>query len=387
MTEKVVEDAKDPISDLASTIMFPGDTTISVSSESSPSSIDPSSPSPSPSPPPKLPQIIPVSSSSSLSSEAENSLDEPSASSISISVTSSANTSTSTIPSILRTSSTHTLTTRSMPPSAVKFAPLPPTEPRRRNSNVQLGIAARSQMLRNRRMITNGEGAPTVQYIRRGNEVIVLTSVSSGVWGEEGETTYVPQDPGLAEDAVEDAFIALGKFVKDASKSLWRKVSHKDKKEKGKSGEGDHSEKDGTPTLVKKASSLNEKPKGILKESRSPDENGVAVSRDSGSRSDSGGESEKGKEVRARIKSIEGPTIHHPEEEEGGVWEEEISEDLKRNSTTTTTTSVQSTVISITTSKVEVGGGGSTSSKPKSPTPLRHARSAPNAAVPTMITS
>jgi len=40
-----------------------------------------------------------------------------------------------------------------------------------------------------------------------------------------GWTHQLPKDPGLAEDAVEDAFLALGKIFKGAGRSLWRKMS------------------------------------------------------------------------------------------------------------------------------------------------------------------
>ncbi|EKM55009.1 uncharacterized protein PHACADRAFT_255299 [Phanerochaete carnosa HHB-10118-sp] len=148
--------------------------------------------------------------------------------------------------------------------SAVTFAPLPPTEPRRRASHMQLGVAARSRMLRARRMRfvdpETGEAyvrivdaavadqlPPHARYVCQGEDVTAAggaiegdhpyravrcpprRSGSGGFWSAtDGMTT--PEEDALPD---EDAFVALGKMVKGGAKFLWRKVS---KSQKGRDG-------------------------------------------------------------------------------------------------------------------------------------------------------
>ncbi|GJE96401.1 hypothetical protein PsYK624_125970 [Phanerochaete sordida] len=143
--------------------------------------------------------------------------------------------------------------------SAVTFAPLPPTEPRRRASHMQLGVAARSRMLRARRMRfvdpETGEayiqvvdpalieqqlqqGAP--HYMYPGEEAAAdgdpyratrrqprspYATGNGGLWAQS-QGAPVPDDEGNPE---EDAFVALGKMVKGGAKALWRKVSKSQK--------------------------------------------------------------------------------------------------------------------------------------------------------------
>ncbi|TCD65929.1 hypothetical protein EIP91_001997 [Steccherinum ochraceum] len=136
--------------------------------------------------------------------------------------------------------------------STISFAPLPDLAPRKRKSTVQLGVAARSNMLRNRRMFMaaqeealrmaeeqegiqvisadpNGIKSPSdsaVMYVHGGTRGPRMVGPQG--WSDTYEPNpihYLPRDPGLAEDAVEDAFIALGKMVKGAGKSLWKKMS------------------------------------------------------------------------------------------------------------------------------------------------------------------
>lgn len=75
----------------------------------------------------------------------------------------------------------------------VRFAPLPSPDPNRRRSNLPLGVAARSRRRRPTR-----EGRQQVQSL----------------W---------TSDPA-ADPLLEDPLITLGKFVKSATKSLWRRV-------------------------------------------------------------------------------------------------------------------------------------------------------------------
>jgi len=92
-------------------------------------------------------------------------------------------------------------------------------------------------MLRNRRALL-------AQSIEEGDVEAEYYARQQAIWDN-------PQfrDPGLAEDAVEDAFIALGKMVKGAGKSLWRKMSltQKSRSAKGALGEGESEE---PPTKV-----------------------------------------------------------------------------------------------------------------------------------------
>ncbi|EMD31714.1 hypothetical protein CERSUDRAFT_100179 [Gelatoporia subvermispora B] len=83
-------------------------------------------------------------------------------------------------PSILRTASACTLPERGN--GSVRFAPLPAIEPRRRKSSVQLGVAARSRMLRQRRML------------REQGELLQAHPDAAG-WGpEEGEVHFHQED-------------------------------------------------------------------------------------------------------------------------------------------------------------------------------------------------
>ncbi len=92
--------------------------------------------------------------------------------------------------------------------TTVKFAPLPEIEPRKRKSNYPLGIAARSQMLQQRR------GNARLQGIYR----------HPPLWSDldESAVLHVPEE---AQEG--DALQVLGRLIADKSKSLWRRVSSK----------------------------------------------------------------------------------------------------------------------------------------------------------------
>lgn len=139
-------------------------------------------------------------------------------------------------PGILRASTLP----RSASLTAVTFAPLPPTEPRRRASHMQLGVAARSRMLAARRMRLVDPDT--------GEQLHVVDAAMAQHAGQYGYYAYPgddePEDPyrrprrpragpppGAAppddDDATpeEDALVALGKMVRGGARALWRKMS------------------------------------------------------------------------------------------------------------------------------------------------------------------
>ncbi|KAI0351529.1 hypothetical protein OH77DRAFT_1367816, partial [Trametes cingulata] len=181
------------------------------------------------------------------------------ASSVSASASASAASSTtpSPCPSILRSSSSNlTLPSRTGSPS-ITFAPLPTTEPRKRNSAHPLGVAARSRLLRHRRMLREhglnpdevpypyGPGSGIAGGMDAGNDSIwgdgdegpvEIREAQAGVDADEdaravsaraGRRTRAMSDP-----AETDALVSLGRLVKGAGKSLWRSISMKDVRSK-----------------------------------------------------------------------------------------------------------------------------------------------------------
>jgi hypothetical protein len=100
---------------------------------------------------------------------------------------------------------------------SVTFAPLPQKDKRKRRSTVPLGIAARGQLVSRRR----GGGHH-----------------HSPMWTEEEVEEHMKRygnGNGYEEEGVEDVedpFLVLGRMVKGASKSIWRRVSggHQGKK-------------------------------------------------------------------------------------------------------------------------------------------------------------
>jgi len=78
-------------------------------------------------------------------------------------------------------------------------------------------------------------------------------------------------DPGLAEDAVEDAFLALGRMVKGAGKSLWRKVSLGQKSRRIEDAAGGKEETPLVPKVVLfQGEESSQSPKPSSPESTSP---------------------------------------------------------------------------------------------------------------------
>lgn len=125
--------------------------------------------------------------------------------------------------SILRASTSFTLPSR----TNVTFAPLPPIEPRRRKSSVQLGVAARSRLLHHRRMLREHGIPPTPSNIQ------ALQALEppppAPVWDHDLASPAEEIEPDdLGIDPAEQAFAAIGRFVKGASRTLFRRKSRKD---------------------------------------------------------------------------------------------------------------------------------------------------------------
>ncbi|KAI0823534.1 hypothetical protein BC628DRAFT_513734 [Trametes gibbosa] len=161
--------------------------------------------------------------------------------------------------SILRSSSSNlTLPSRTGSPG-ISFAPLPRIEPRKRNSPHPLGVAARSRLLRHRRMLReHGLNPDEVPYpygpgtgIMGGSNAAVDLP-DSAAWGEEireaqagvdadeearaeGVRGGHPRTRALSGPSEEDALVSLGRLVKGAGKSLWRSISMKDVRAKAAS--------------------------------------------------------------------------------------------------------------------------------------------------------
>ncbi|EMD37991.1 hypothetical protein CERSUDRAFT_93516 [Gelatoporia subvermispora B] len=211
----------------------------------------------------------PSSSSAESSRDSSSSIPPPLASSTRSSSTSlSLECSASRTPSILRTASACTLPERGN--GSVRFAPLPAIEPRRRKSSVQLGVAARSRMLRQRRML------------REQGELLQAHPDAAG-WGtEEGEVHFHQEDVRHAHDGrdpdadeeegedplvirrrrrpdpTEEALASLGKLMKGAGKSLWRRVSAKDKRKDKSHSASSEQDADGARD-EKESAAMNEK--------------------------------------------------------------------------------------------------------------------------------
>lgn len=156
-------------------------------------------------------------------------------------------------PSILiRSSSSLTIPgTRSGSSSPnISFAPLPQTEPRKRNATRQLGVAARSQLLRHRRMlreqgydpnsvpypygpgsgVEGGRGYPT--HMEDGGPV-EIREAEAGVDADEEMSARAHRNRALS-DPSEDALVSLGKLMKGAGRALWKSMSMRDIRAKEK---------------------------------------------------------------------------------------------------------------------------------------------------------
>ncbi|KAJ8455012.1 hypothetical protein ONZ45_g19084 [Pleurotus djamor] len=115
----------------------------------------------------------------------------------------------------------------------VRFAPLPDLSKRKKRYHQPLGVAARSEIMRKRKAALAG-----AEYGASG-EQDPTWSESDGQHQHHRHHRSHPRRTIMGdneEELLEDPFITLGKMVKGASKSLWRKVSHK-RTEKGDEGE------------------------------------------------------------------------------------------------------------------------------------------------------
>ena len=113
--------------------------------------------------------------------------------------------------------------------TSVKFAPLPEIGPRKRKSNYPLGVAARSQMLQQRRENARIPGAYQ----------------QPSLWSEDPDerpTMHVPE-----EVEEEDPLEVLGRLIADKSKSLWRRVAFKGNPSDKHAASGDVNEETTTP--------------------------------------------------------------------------------------------------------------------------------------------
>ncbi|KAI0062361.1 hypothetical protein BV25DRAFT_677621 [Artomyces pyxidatus] len=116
---------------------------------------------------------------------------------------------------------THTLRSSASLPNyaslAVKFAPLPTIEPRKRKSNVQLGVAARSRMIQQRR------ASNTARSRSHPPPAPLWTDLDEEAVGD-GVRREVDDD---------DPFEVFGTWMVGKGKHLWRRVAQKKSGEKG----------------------------------------------------------------------------------------------------------------------------------------------------------
>ncbi|CCL98770.1 uncharacterized protein FIBRA_00775 [Fibroporia radiculosa] len=167
----------------------------------------------------------PESSSSSLSASADSSVSESTSTSLSA----------TTHLSILRTSASFS----SVSQSNITFAPLPTIEPRRRKSNVQLGVAARSRLLQQRRNLRDQGIHPGVAHLHSPSDLPPPVPV----WHSELDDDYSGDDvEDLGPDPAEEAIAAIGRLVKGASRSLWRRLASKDAARKDRSSSTDETQ-------------------------------------------------------------------------------------------------------------------------------------------------
>ncbi|KAI0636463.1 hypothetical protein C8Q77DRAFT_1215507 [Trametes polyzona] len=200
-----------------------------------------------------------AASGRSASSSSHSSTATSASASASASNSAASSTTPSPCPSILRSSASNlTLPSRTGSPS-ISFAPLPTVEPRKRNSPHPLGVAARSRLLRHRRMLReHGLSPDEVPYpYGPGSGVMgVMSDPADPAWGEEIREAEAgvdadedaravasrdgghPRSRAMSDPSESDALVSLGRLVKGAGKSLWRSLSMKDVRPKDGSGGG-----------------------------------------------------------------------------------------------------------------------------------------------------
>lgn len=138
----------------------------------------------------------------------------------------------STLASGSATSTRTRATTLCSAPSSlnVSFAPLPKIEPRKRNSNRPIGLAARGMMLRQKRMMALQQTEGYYEYdvdaantIPGGEHMVPVDNA-----GFEIQVSRKPKPPKPERtelDDMEDPIIAIGKAVSGATKGLWKRIS------------------------------------------------------------------------------------------------------------------------------------------------------------------
>ncbi|KAI0692632.1 hypothetical protein C8T65DRAFT_72735 [Cerioporus squamosus] len=203
----------------------------------------------------------------------------------------------------------------------ISFAPLPQIEPRKRNSSRQLGVAARSHLLRHRRMlreqeqgydsnsvpypygpgsgVEGGQGYP--EHMEEGGPV-EIREAQAGVDADE-EMNARGHRSRAVSDPSEDALASLGKLMKGAGRALWKSVSMRDIRAKEKEAAAATAAEGGQDDCV--GGDRGQRPRGG---------------------------SLRGKNATAPLPRNN--AIHlfdhdeeHPPSVEGGVWEEEIPEE------------------------------------------------------------
>ncbi|KAG6817772.1 hypothetical protein H0H87_003180 [Tephrocybe sp. NHM501043] len=128
---------------------------------------------------------------------------------------------------ILSPSSSHTSSSTSLDERPnVKFAPLPELGPRKRRGG-PLGIAARTQMVARRRMqrmayVDAYQNNP--MWTEEELEQQRVFAMNQGRLRHAQHHLLAEED----EEGADDPFLALGRMVKGAGKSLWRKVSNQE---------------------------------------------------------------------------------------------------------------------------------------------------------------
>lgn len=122
-------------------------------------------------------------------------------------------------------SSSHGLSTTSLNGKLnVKFAPLPELTPRKRRHAGPLGVAARSQMVLQRRQLRGMDINTYHNHLMWTEEELERQRELAMQEGRRRQNQHHLVD----EEDAEDSLLAFGRMVKDAGKTILRKVSIKD---------------------------------------------------------------------------------------------------------------------------------------------------------------
>ncbi|KAL0946454.1 hypothetical protein HGRIS_012677 [Hohenbuehelia grisea] len=184
-----------------------------------------------------LNSIIPRPASSHGTPSRPLHLDIPRRPSTSSSADSPLESSSSSTPSILTLSSS--AQSPSGTPLSVQFAPLPDLSKRKKRYHQPLGVAARSEMMRRRRGNMNADEPDNGRFQREHGH---RASGERGRYRYQRQRTVMGDVEDEDEDeSGEDPLLVLGRMVKGAGKSLWRKVAQKKAGQEGKNGDGEGS--------------------------------------------------------------------------------------------------------------------------------------------------